>query len=314
MSNPSSTRAVNDFIRLPENESARLAVERLRRSLPRKRCPFHPLLLHGPPGVGKSRLGNILAEGLESVTMIANEWPTDLDLESPPLIIIEDLQHLPEWAGDALGNLLDHRQARRRGTFITAHHGPGELTNLPGRLVSRIAGGLIIGIDAFSLSSRRTLLQTLAERRSIPLADDVLGWLAMNTPGSGRRLVAALDRYAEQIIHAGSIPTLAEVAELFADRPTTPSLERITRAVAQAFRITPRQLCSRDQRPGVRWPRQVCMYIARHRTILPLAEIGKFFDRDHSTVRHAVQKVEETLTTDETLPSLLKQLMAEVST
>jgi chromosomal replication initiator protein len=91
-----------------------------------------------------------------------------------------------------------------------------------------------------------------------------------------------------------------------------PTLERIVQHVGRQFRVELRRLRGRDRRPGTLWPRQLCMYLARRLTGQSLAQIGDYFGRDHSTVRHACQKVEDVLTTDAALPGLLRQLEAEL--
>ena len=68
----------------------------------------------------------------------------------------------------------------------------------------------------------------------------------------------------------------------------------------------------RDRLPHVLWPRQVSMYLARRLTEMSLAQIGEYFGRDHSTVRHACQKVEDALVNDAELPALLRRLEAEL--
>jgi chromosomal replication initiator protein len=78
------------------------------------------------------------------------------------------------------------------------------------------------------------------------------------------------------------------------------------------FGVELRQLRSPDRHPNLVWPRQLTMHLARSLTTLSLAQIGEFFGRDHSTVRHACQKVDDALAIDAELPGLLRELSAEL--
>jgi chromosomal replication initiator protein len=92
-----------------------------------------------------------------------------------------------------------------------------------------------------------------------------------------------------------------------------PTLERITQRVSQLFRVKPRQVRGLDRTPQLLWPRQLCMYLARQLTSLSLGQIGEYYDRDQSTVRHACQKVTQELARDAELPGLLRQLQSAIA-
>src|SRR5439155_13520162 len=108
------------------------------------------------------------------------------------LLIVEDLQHLPPRAADALTRLVDHRLSRRRPLVVTATAGPAQLTDLPARLTSRLSAGLVVGLEPLSAASRRLLLDRLARQRRLRTAPGVLDWLAGHTPGGVRPLLGAL--------------------------------------------------------------------------------------------------------------------------
>lgn len=322
---PRFSWAPPQFVALPENRSAFIAVRRLARCLGQKRCPFAALVLHGPPGCGKSHLAGALHDFAEdhysSLRVNAGDWPRWND-DAPPenlggcdLLTVEDLQHLPSWAADALAELLDRRAARRRATIVTASKSPMELGNLPARLRSRLSAGLIIGIESLTAPSRRKLLGKLVQGRAAAIRDDALDWLAANIPGSVRQLRAAANRLNE--FASASAQPIDEVRVRALLQPDSvaqqPAIERIVRLIALRFDVEVGQVRGPDRHPNLVWPRQLSMHLARSLTTLSLAQIGEYFRRDHSTVRHACRKVDEALAADASLPGLLRELRAELS-
>src|SRR5439155_13162372 len=103
------------FMPLPENRSALLAIRRLAAA---RRCPFHPLLLHGPPGAGKTHLASALhehvAESRSCRRIDASDWSSEelAQVRGCDFLIVEDVQHLPARTVEAFALVLDYRQAR----------------------------------------------------------------------------------------------------------------------------------------------------------------------------------------------------------
>jgi len=300
------------FVPLPENRSALLAIRRLAAA---RRCPFHPLLLHGPPGTGKSHLADALhehmAESRSCHRIDAADWASDAlaEVRRCDLLIVEDVQHLRQRAEDEFAGVLDYRLSRGQATLITASCGPAHL-HLPGRLNNRLAGGLVVGLEALGRQSRRRFLARELKRRRMPFEAATVKWLADRTPGSGRQLLAAANRL--QALSARA--TLPVVQDAFRAEATAgaPTLEGITQRVSLMFRVKPRQVRGQERTPQLLWPRQLCMYLARQLTPLSLGQIGKYYERDQSTVRHACQKVAQALTRDAELSGLLRQLQSGI--
>src|SRR5947209_1502685 len=172
------------LVPLPENRSAREAVDRLAEAV-RRGADFPLLFLHGPPGAGKSHLATTLIEQVAqgepprtAQTLAAAELGRELlrppverrevsrEAVGADLLVIEDVQHLPPAAGGELAGILDRRQARRRATLVTAVRGPAELEHAA-RLTSRLAGGLVVGIPPLSEPSRRQLAAALCADRQL---------------------------------------------------------------------------------------------------------------------------------------------------
>jgi chromosomal replication initiator protein len=229
------------------------------------------------------------------------------------LIVIEDVQRLHARAREPLARLIDACQARRRQLVLTATSGPAQLDQ-PGRLRSRLAGGLVVGLHLLSPESRRTFLKAVAERGGVKLKDDVLAWLSRRLEGSARRLEGAIARL-EALSRTPGPLDLRHVREAFAgeEEGGPPALERIVQCVARRFGVTPAKLRSKNRLRKVLLARQTAMYLARRHAGLSFQAIGKELGkRDHTTVMHACRKLEQAITTDLELQSAVCQLEAEL--
>jgi chromosomal replication initiator protein len=330
----STLPSFRDGVELPENRAARLAASRVAQTVASGKASsaLNPLLLHGPAGTGKTHLvtalvHEVLRQAPDRVVCVvaAGELMSAggddggdplAEARRADLLVVEDLQHLPARAAEAFVRLVDHGLARGQQQVFTACAGPARLTHLPARLTSRLAGGLVVGLSAFSPQSRRTYLAGGARRRGLAVDPAVLDWLAGHLAGSGRVLDGALARLETLTRLEGRPPTAHDVAAHFraeaeAGRPT---VERIAQWVGRYFQIEPRQLQSRSRLRSALVPRQVSMYLARQLTDLSLQQIGAYFGgRDHSTVLHACRKVEEALAGDIPLSQAVRQLHADLA-
>lgn len=325
------------WVSTPENRSAFLAVQRVSDSIcsgrPRREIPL--LFLHGPAGIGKTHLVSALASEVkercpELVIRIlpandlrylarsaSDENTEDMDQASwhGNLLIVENLQHLRPEASETLVQMLDWCQSRQQQMVLTCSVGPRHLDRLPARLLSRLTSGLVVPMATLSASSRLIFLRDRAQRRQVPVASDVLAWLANHLGGSGRQLEGAFARLEELVRLHRCLPDLEIVQEHFRAEceASQPTVEHITERVSRYFRVERRHLQSRKRSRNALVPRQISMYLARQLTELSLEQIGAFFGgRDHSTVLHACRKIDHALTSDLTLSGAVKQLQADL--
>jgi chromosomal replication initiator protein len=328
------------WVSTPENRSALVAVQRTADCVcsPRQRREANVLFLHGPAGTGKTHLVSALADGIihrrrdltcillpardfAELVQLTQDAQDDDSQESraswdADLLVVEDVQHLPARAAEALIQVLDDRTARRQQTVLTATTGPGQLTHLPARLTSRLASGLVVGIEPLSRPSRLILVEDKAARRHLALSRDVLAWLAEHAGGSGRQLEGALARVEALARLNGGLPDIAAVADHFAAEAALAqaTVERIAERVGSYFQVEPQQMLARGRLRYALLPRQIGMYLARRLTPLSLKQIGAYFGgRDHSTVLHACRKVERALTQDVALSGAVRRLQADLA-
>jgi chromosomal replication initiator protein len=322
------------WVTTPENRAAQLAVEHVAEcvSAGRSRRLANPLYLAGPAGIGKSHLASALADrvarqALGLVVTVLEARDLGLEQESDAenslaaarqadLLVIENIHQLREAALETLIQLLDARVARLLPTVVTATAGPARLTNLPQRITSRLAAGLVVELDVLTIPSRLAFLRDRASRRQLAIEEEVIVWLAEHAGGSPRQLQGAINRVEALAKAYRQVPGVELVAthfqaELEAKRP---SVDRIVRHVSSYFRVAAAQLQSRRRYRHALLPRQVGMYLARQLTDLSLEQIGaQFGGRDHSTVLHACRKVKAEAKLNATLGAALRQLHADLA-
>lgn len=327
------TSAWDEIVPLPENRLARKAVRQLAHQLTsRHRCTsaFTPLFLHGSPGTGKTLLIQSLVRRLTAGSLAftartiaahdlgrLTEEEDSHDWRSVDLLAIEDLQHLPDWARSDLCQLLDQRASRRMPTVITADGGPALLPGFTSRLSSRLCSGLVLGLENFSTISRARLVRGLAQRRQVPLTLDAIRWLAASRSSGGARSIIGALETLRTVATPAPQPLDRTLVRSLLSEPVTPkraSLETILARVAEAFQVKAKELQGASRLPMIQLPRQVAMYLLRQHQELSLEQIGAAFGgRDHTTVRHAILKIQKTLQSDLQLAGIVRELQSELT-
>ena len=285
---------------------------------------FNPLYIHAGVGLGKTHLlqaitwtGNagtdrrvlyLTAEKFMYSFVSALRSQTALafkdSLRGIDVLVIDDLQFLQGKTTQAefchtLNALID----AGRQVVIAADRPPGELESLDDRMRSRLAGGLVVEIGALGEDMRLEILKfrVLAARQYHPGFDvpqAILAYLAVSVTHNGRDLDGAVNRLLASNKLTGQ-PITMEMAEremrdlIRPQEPRRVMIEDIQRVVARQYDVSRSDMLSARRTANVVRPRQIAMYLAKTLTLRSLPEIGrKFGGRDHTTVLHAVRKIE----------------------
>ncbi|BAR98374.1 chromosomal replication initiator protein DnaA [Blastochloris viridis] len=291
---------------------------------------FNPLYVHSAVGLGKthllqaiawqaSRLGRrvlyLTAEKFMFGFVAALKNQTALAfkeaLRGIDLLIIDDLQFLQGKSVQqefchTLNALIDSG----RPVVIAADRPPAELESLDERVRSRLAGGLPVEIGPLEEELRRSILaarigQIRAKHPGFEVPDEVVGYVAAQVTANGRDLDGALNRLLAHNTLTSCAVTLEMAEHAIRDLVRSPDntkrvrIEDIIRIVAEHSGITKQDVLSSRRTANVVLPRQVAMYLAKTLTLRSLPEIGRRFGgRDHTTVLHAVRKIEGKTKTD----------------
>jgi chromosomal replication initiator protein len=307
---------------------------------------FNPLFIHAGVGLGKTHLlqslawaGNATAErkvlyltaerfmyGFVAALRTHNAIAFKETVRAIDALMIDDLQFLQGKSMQAefchtLNALID----AGRQVVIASDRPPSDLETLDERVRSRLAGGLVVEMGSLGEELRLEILKSrLAAGRLMHPGFDVpapvLAYIAKTVTHNGRDLEGALNRLLAHSKLTGQPITLEmaerEVRDLV--RPMEPKrvkIEDIQRIVARQYNVSRADLLSSRRTANVVRPRQIAMFLAKTLTLRSLPEIGRRFGgRDHTTVLHAVRKIENLVHSDTALAEeieLLKRQLQE---
>jgi chromosomal replication initiator protein len=304
---------------------------------------FNPVYLHAGVGLGKTHLLQGIAwASRRKVTYVTAErfmygfvsaarqgtLPSFRDrLRAAELLLIDDVHFLQGKAMMAeLGRTLDAVMQAGRQVVLVGNVPLAELDHCEEHTRSQLSGGLAIALGPLDRAGRLRLLHARVEaaaRRhpSFSVAAPVLAFLADNIATNGRDLDGAVNHLLAQhaLAQQAITLTLAETIVRSMLRPAEPKkirIEDIQRMVARHFNIARGDMLSSRRTANVVGPRQIAMYLAKVMTLRSLPEIGRRFGgRDHTTVLHAVRKIEELAKRDEQMSAQiesLKQMVLEI--
>jgi chromosomal replication initiator protein len=316
------------------NELACSAARRAADARPGQPLSFNPLYIHSPAGQGKTHLLNAISWRIresspdvkvlyltaerfmyhfiaalkERDTLAFKDY-----FQTINVLLIDDFQFLQgktmqQEFCHTFNSLVDSK----RQVIVAADVPPSQLETLEPRMRSRLAGGLVVGIETPDIDLRRSILKArLADAArhdpAIMIPDEVVEFLANRITGGGRELEGALIRVvaSQQLTRAPMTVDLAAAA--VRDLSHTPEairmrIDDILQIISKHYSVSRPDLLSPRRARSIVRPRQIGMYLAKKLTSRSLPEIGKRFGgRDHSTVLHAVRKIEELLKADEKL-------------
>jgi chromosomal replication initiator protein len=342
---PLDTRLTFDsFIIGRSNALAHAAADRVARHQGGQAL-YNPLYLHAGVGLGKTHLLHAIGheartQGRRVIYLTADRFmygfvaslkaQTSLAfkerLRGIDLLIIDDVQfiqgkQIQQEFGHTLNSLID----AGRQIVVAADRPPGDLESLDERVRSRLAGGLVVEVGPLDEVLRASILTTrIAALKALHPAFDVspavVAYVAKAITANGRDLEGAVNRLLAHATLTGSAITLetAETAirDLVRNRePKRVKIEDIQKLVASRYNVSRSDILSERRTAAVVRPRQIAMYLSKVLTLRSLPEIGRRFGgRDHTTVLHAVRKIEKAIGEDNVLQDeveLLKRMLQE---
>lgn len=332
------------FVVGKSNQLAFAAAERIA-AAPAGQSPYNPLYIHAGVGLGKTHLLQAIAQearrqgkrvayftadrfmygfvaALKSQTALAFKEK----LRGIDLLVVDDVQFIQgksiqQEFGHTINALID----AGKQIVVAGDRLANDLEALDERIRSRLGGGLMVEVGDLDETLRATILggrlQALQNKHSsFQVSPDVVAYVARVVATNGRDLDGAANRLLAHATLSGQLVTLetaeAAIRDLVRTRePRRVKIEDIQKLVATRYNVSRADILSERRTAAVVKPRQIAMYLAKSLTPRSLPEIGRRFGgRDHTTVLHAVRKIEKAIGEDRSLHDevdLLKRMLQE---
>jgi len=335
----------DSFIVSQTNQLAHAAALRVARNGRDDPAQFNPLYIFAPVGLGKTHLLQATAHaaaeaGQKVIYLTAEKFMYSFvaalrsqnaiafkeKLRAIDTLVIDDVQFLrgksiPQEFCHTLNALID----ARRQVVIAADRPPSDLESIDERTRSRLAGGLCVHIRSFDEQLRLKMVESRiatakAAHPGFEVPDSVFKYIANAIQTNGRDLDGAVNRLLAHATLAGTSVTveMAETAIRDLVRTSEPKrvrIEDIQKLVASHYNVSKPDILSSRRTATVVRPRQIAMYLSKVLTLRSLPEIGRRFGgRDHTTVLHAVRKIEALSKSDHSLSEeleLLKRMLTD---
>ncbi|MDR2682073.1 MAG: chromosomal replication initiator protein DnaA [Holosporaceae bacterium] len=327
----------DNFVVGKPNELAYAAALRVAES---DQVAFNPLFLYGPVGLGKTHLMNAIAWSIKSRSPDRNIAYLSAEkfmyqfvkavrykdtmafkeqFRSVDVLMIDDIQFIcgKDSTQEEFFHTFNALVDNKRQVVVSADKSPSDLDGMEERLKSRLGWGLVADIHPTTYELRLGILHAKATLFPVEIPDKVLEFVAHKITSNIRELEGALNRIVANAVLVGREVTVDSARDVLSDLLRVSekkiTVEEIQKKVAAHYAIKLSDMSSSRRVRQVALPRQVAMYLSKKLTTLSLPEIGKIFgDRDHTTVLHAVKRIEKSLESDNSLAEdirLLTQVM-----
>ena len=301
---------------------------------------YNPLFIYSAVGMGKTHLLNAIGLDLENSKQVmfisaerfmyhfirsikSNEMVKFKDFfRKANVFIIDDIQFVggKEAMQEEFFHTFNALIERGSQIVVASDRSPSNLDRVQGRIKSRLSGGLVIDIQPPDLNLRIKILRSKFEdikknfNENYNLNDEVFKFLATEITSSIREMVGALNRVlAFSKINTKS-PNIYEckriLKDFINDNKKSINVESIQNIVAVYFNLNIQEMLSPRRSRSLARPRQIAMYLAKKYTTNSLPDIGrKFSNRDHTTVIHAVKKINELVKNDNEIKHSITEII-----
>ena len=301
---------------------------------------YNPLFIYSVVGMGKTHLLNAIGLDIENSKQVmfisaerfmyhfirsikSNDMVKFKDFfRKANVFIIDDIQFVAgkEAMQEEFFHTFNALIERGSQIVVASDRSPSNLDRVQGRIKSRLSGGLVIDIQPPDLNLRIKILRSKFEdikknfNENYNLNDEVFKFLATEITSSIREMVGALNRVlAFSKINTKS-PNIYEckriLKDFINDNKKSINVESIQNIVAVYFNLNIQEMLSPRRSRSLARPRQIAMYLAKKYTTNSLPDIGrKFSNRDHTTVIHAVKKIDELIKNDNEIKHSITEII-----
>ena len=284
---------------------------------------YNPLFIYGPSGLGKTHLLYAIAGEINKrhpdyniVYIKGDEFTNELikalqegrnqefrnKYRNADLFLVDDIQFIAgkDSNQEEFFHTFNTLYENHRQIVLTSDRPPSELLRLEDRLKTRFEWGLIADINPPDYETRMAIIRNKSKTLGMDMPDEVCSYIAENITTNIRQIEGTVKKIKAYWELTGMEITVTNVSRAIKDMykgktDTLPTPSLIISEVSRYFNVDESAIRSTLKNKGTAEARQVAMYLIRKMTNLSLPDIGKEFSRDHSTVIHAVRKVETAL-------------------
>ncbi|NLY43444.1 MAG: chromosomal replication initiator protein DnaA [Clostridiaceae bacterium] len=302
---------------------------------------YNPLFLYGGVGLGKTHLMHAIGHyiltqtpSLKVVYVSSEKFTNELinsikddrnkefrdKYRNVDVLLVDDIQFIAgkERTQEEFFHTFNALHEASKQIILTSDRPPKEIHTLEERLRSRFEWGLISDIQPPDFETRIAILKKKAQLEKLTIPDDILIYIASRIKSNIRELEGALNRIIafsalveQEITLELANEALKDFLSLNNRKPITPNM--VQEVVAKYFNIKMDDFKSSKRTKNIAFPRQIAMYLTRELTELSLPKIGMAFGgRDHTTVLHAINKVEEEIKNDSEVKRIIDELSKSI--
>ena len=306
---------------------------------------YNPLFLYGGVGLGKTHLMHSIAHFIQTnnpsmkVLYVSSEIFTNELIDSIrngnnssmnkfrdkyrniDVLLIDDIQFIigKESTQEEFFHTFNELHMAKKAIIISSDKPPKDMETLEERIRSRFEWGLITDIGSPDYETRMAILRRKKDMDDFELDDEILDYIATNIKSNIRELEGAFNKVMAGAKLEKKEVTL-ELAEqalkdiISPDEKKVITPEYIISVVAEHYGVTPADLSGNKRNSKIVMPRQVSMYLCREIISTPLKNIGKALgNRDHTTVMHGIEKIENELQNDDNLKNTIDILKKKIN-
>lgn len=303
---------------------------------------YNPLLIHGESGLGKTHLlyaiaGTIIKNNPRAkITYVKSEdFMNELihaiqensqaafreKYRTADVLLVDDIQFIAgkDSTQEEFFHTFNTLHEAHKQIVLTSDRPPKEMAKLEDRLKTRFEWGLLADIEPPDFETRMAIISLKASRIGLTLSDEQKELIATNIKANVRQLEGAVHKllaYRDLLQEEQGVATVERaILDIIAENPwINPTPEFIIKAVAKYFEISDSDILGKDRSSKIAEPRKIAMYMVRDMTNESFPKMGKIFGKDHTTVKYAVDSLEEQLKTDAALREKIQDVKNSVLT
>ena len=303
---------------------------------------YNPLFIYGPPGVGKTHLLYAIANGIRkkdsnaNIVYIKGDQFTNELIEAiksgkniefrskyreADLFLIDDIQFIAgrDSTQEEFFHTFNKLYEEHKQIVMTSDRKPSDMLTLEDRLRTRFEWGLLASIEAPDYETRMAIIKTKANSLGLELNDEVCNYIAVNVTNNVRQIEGTVKKimaYRDLNNMPLDLPNISRaISDMFKTEGNslpTPSL--IISQVSKFYNVDETTLRGTLKNKRTAEARQIAVYLIRKLTNLSTPDIGKEFNRDHTTILHSINKIEEAVAAnDETLQTQIRDITANIN-